>query len=130
MHSISPTRFHEEPEEMKYFGKAVLPIKSIDIKGVVLYVGTFSKIVFPGLRVGWIAGPRNAISVLSSTQHASCLAVNTLAQAVAERFCHRGELERYLRRIHRVYRRRMQVMLAGLERHLPPTVRWTRPTLQ
>ncbi len=114
-------------EEMKYFGKAVLPIKSMDARGLVLYVGTFSKVVFPGLRVGWIAAPREAVALLGSIQHASCLAANTLAQAVAERFCQRGELESHLRRIHRIYRRRMQTLLDGLERNVPPDVRWTRP---
>jgi len=114
-------------EEMKYFGRAVLPIKSMDCRGTVLYVGTFSKVVFPGLRVGWIAGPRQAIEMLASIQHASCLASNTLAQAAAERFCARGEMEAYLRRIHRVYRRRLQAMLDGLRRHLPAGIRWTRP---
>ena len=114
-------------EEMKYFGKAVLPIKSIDARGLVLYVGTFSKVVFPGLRVGWIAAPREAIALLTTVQYASCLATNTLAQAAADRFSRRGEFEAYLRRIHRIYRRRMQTMQHGLERHLPPEVRWTRP---
>lgn len=114
-------------EEMKYFGKAVLPIKSMDVNGLVLYVGTFSKVIFPGLRVGWIAAPQEAISLLTSIQHASSLAVNTLAQAIAERFTRRGEFELYLRRIHRVYRRRMQVMLAGLETYLPPSIKWSRP---
>lgn len=114
-------------EEMKYFGRAVQPIKSIDARGIVLYVGTFSKVVFPGLRVGWIAAPREAIALLTSIHHRSCLSANTLAQAATERFCHRGKFESYLRRIHRIYRGRMQAMLAGLERHMPPDVRWTRP---
>ena len=77
--------------------------------------------------MGWIAAPQAAVSVLSSIQHASSLAANTLAQAVAERCCRSGEFERYLRRVHRVYRRRMQAMLGGLERHLPASVQWTRP---
>ena len=115
-------------EEMKYFGKAVLPIKSMDSRGLVLYVGTFSKVVFPGLRVGWIAAHREAIAHLTRIQHVSCLAANTLAQAAAERFCNRGEFEAHLRRIHRAYRRRMETMLGALERHLPPTIRWTRPS--
>jgi DNA-binding transcriptional MocR family regulator len=114
-------------EEMKYFGRAVLPVKSIDRHGIVLYVGTFSKVVFPGFRVGWIAASREAIVRLTAIQHASNLAATTVAQAAAERFCRRGEFELYLRRIHRVYRRRMQAMLDGLEHHMPSGVRWTRP---
>jgi len=115
-------------EEMKYFGKAVLPIKSMDAKGLVFYIGSFSKIVFPGLRVGWIAAPEAVIYRLASIQHATCLAANTLAQAVADRFSRRGDFEAYLRRIHRIYRRRMQIMIEALGRHLPSDIEWTRPT--
>lgn len=114
-------------EEMKYSGRAVLPVKSMDSGGIVLYVGTFSKVVFPGFRVGWIAAHLQAIERLSAIQHASNLATTSVAQATAERFCRRGDFELHLRRIHRIYRRRMQALLDGLDRHLPPTVRWTRP---
>jgi len=115
-------------EEMKYFGQAVLPIKSMDSREIVLYVGTFSKVVFPGQRIGWIAAPREAIARMTDIKHASCIAGNTLAQAAAARFCIGGEFEAYLRRIHRVYRRRMQALLQGLERHMPDGVEWTRPS--
>lgn len=114
-------------EEMKYFGKAVLPIKSMDHRRLVLYVGTCSKVVFPGFRVGWIAADRTAIERLTSIQHVTSLAANTIAQATAARFFRRGEFESYLRRIHRVYRRRMQVLLDGLEEHLPSSIQWTQP---
>ena len=115
-------------EEMKYFGKAVLPIKSMDAAGLVLYVGSFSKIVFPGLRVGWIAAQSEVLDRLVKIQHATCLAANTLAQAAADQFSRRGVYESYLRRIHRIYRRRMRTMLGALGRHLPAEVEWTRPT--
>ncbi len=115
-------------EEMKYFGKAVLPIKSMDANGLVLYVGSFSKVVFPGLRIGWIAAPRAVVGRLASIQHATCLAANTLAQAAADRFSRGGDFEAYLRRIHRIYRRRMQTILEALGRRLPSGVEWTRPT--
>jgi DNA-binding transcriptional MocR family regulator len=115
-------------EEMKYFGQSVLPIKSMDSQGIVLYVGTFSKVIFPGQRIGWIAAPREAVARLNDIKHASCIAGNTLAQAAAAQFCTGGEFEAYLRRIHRVYRRRMQALLQGLERYMPDGVRWTRPS--
>ncbi len=115
-------------EDMKYFGKAVLPIKSMDANGVVLYVGTFSKVVFPGLRVGWIAAPREALARLVAVQRVSSLTGNSLAQAMVARFCSLGLYDAHLRRVHKVYRRRMQAMLKGLAEHMPPGVEWTQPT--
>jgi DNA-binding transcriptional MocR family regulator len=115
-------------EEMKYFGQAVLPVKSMDSEGIVIYVGTFSKVVFSGLRIGWIAAPREAIMRLKNIKHASCIAGNTLAEAAAARFCASGEFEAYLRRVHRIYRGRMQALLQGLDRHVPSGVKWTKPS--
>ncbi len=114
-------------EEMKYFGHAVLPIKSLDARGFVLYVGTFSKVSFPGLRIGWIAAPHRAIAALSAIQHTSILAPNTLTQAAVARLCTSGEFASHLRRIHRVYRRRMGVLLHSLESFLPKGLPWLRP---
>ena len=114
-------------EEMKYFGKAVLPIKSMDSRGVVIYVGTFSKVLFPGLRLGWVAAPPECSLRLVALQRASCIAGNTPAQAALDRFCELGLYEEHLRRIHKVYRARMQAALQGLREHLPPGVEWTQP---
>jgi DNA-binding transcriptional MocR family regulator len=114
-------------EEMKYTGQEVLPVKSMDSGGIVLYVGTLSKIMSPGLRVGWITAPRRAAAHLAGLLYASSLSGNTLAQATVAAFCSRGAFEAYLRRIHRVYRRRMGALLDSLEAHMPPRVRWTRP---
>jgi GntR family transcriptional regulator/MocR family aminotransferase len=114
-------------EEMKYFGMDVLPIKSMDARGIVLYLGTFSKVVFPGLRVGWVAAPREAIERLYAIQRLSSLAGNTLAQATAAHFCGSGGYEAYLRRAHKAYRKRMGAMIQGLRDHMPAGVEWTEP---
>lgn len=114
-------------EEMKYTGKMVLPVKSMDSRGIVLYVGTFSKVVFPGLRVGWIAAPRGAVRRLTDVLQITSISGNTMAQTVAARFCAEGGFDAHLRRIHRIYRGRMRALLAGLEAHLPSEVEWTRP---
>jgi DNA-binding transcriptional MocR family regulator len=114
-------------EEMKYFGNAVLPIKSMDLRGVVIYLGTFSKVVFPGLRIGWIAAPRECVDRLYAIQRASSLSGNNVAQAAAARFCGSGLYEMHLRRVHKVYRKRMHAMLQGLRERMPGGVEWTQP---
>jgi DNA-binding transcriptional MocR family regulator len=115
-------------EELKYFGKAVLPIKSMDSQGVVIYVGTFSKILFPGLRIGWIAADQECIQRLAPLQKASLVAGNLLDQAALHRFCALGHYDRHIKRMHRVYRRRMLVALKAMQAHLDPKkVEWTKP---
>jgi DNA-binding transcriptional MocR family regulator len=114
-------------EELKYLGAAALPIKSMDRLGQVLYLGTFSKVIFPGLRLGWLAVPPSAAAPLASLHRASCLSGVTLVQAAMARFCVSGGFEAHLRRVHRVYRHRMSALVRGLEAHLPSGVAWHRP---
>jgi DNA-binding transcriptional MocR family regulator len=114
-------------EEMKYSGLAVMPLKAVDSNGVVVYVGTFSKVIFPGLRIGWIVAPVKVVQHLADVVQATALSGNSLAQALAAHFCGSGEFEAYLRRIHRIYRGRMRALMQGLEAHLPEEVTWTRP---
>jgi DNA-binding transcriptional MocR family regulator len=106
-------------EELKYFGHAVLPIKSMDSKGVVIYLGTFSKVVFPGLRVGWIAAHPDCIERLLAISRVCWLSGNALTQAAVARFCDSGAYEEHIRRVHRAYRPRMRSLLDGLATHLP-----------
>ena len=115
-------------EDMKYFGRAVLPVKSMDTSGLVLYVGTFSKVVFPGLRVGSIAADTECIRRLAWLTRVGSLSGNTLAQAAVHRFCEAGRYDAYLRRLHAIYRRRMVTLLKGLAAHLPTgAAEWTQP---
>ncbi len=115
-------------EEMKYFGKAVLPIKSMDAHGLVIYVGTFSKVIFPGLRIGWIAADRACTRRLAMVNRFCALSGSTLDQAAMNRFCEAGHYDKYLRRLHATYRRRMQALLRGLRDHIPPgRATWSEP---
>ncbi len=115
-------------EELKCFGEAAPPIKALDGAGLTIYVGTFSKLVFPGLRVGWIAAPRPFIELVAPMLQASQLSVSTVSQLVAQQFCSGGDLDAHLRRVHRVYRRRMLALARGLAEHLPGAIERTRPT--
>ncbi len=115
-------------EELKYFGKSVLPIKSMDAGGAVIYAGTFSKLVFPGLRIGWLAAEGACIERLLAISRFTTLSSNAVSQAAVHRFCVAGAYEDHMRRVHRAYRKRMAVLLAALRRYLPARgVRWTEP---
>jgi len=115
-------------EEMKYFGKAILPVKSMDKGGVVIYVGTFSKVLFPGLRVGWIAADRSCIERLVPLKRASSLSGNHLTEAALEQFCRRGYYDLHIKRMHRLYRKRMMAALKSLEQNLSGfPVSWKPP---
>lgn len=116
-------------EEMKYFGRAVLPIKSMDRDGVVIYVGSFSKVLFPGIRVGWVAADAGCIRRLAEIRRATQLTGNPLIQAGLAEFCACGDYDAHIGRMHRAFRKRMQTALRQLRSELPDTaVRWTQPS--
>ena len=116
-------------EEMKYFGKAVLPIKSMDRSGAAVYIGTFSKILFPALRIGWIAADKACIERLIPIQKASIISGNVLDQAALNRFCRLGHYELHVKRMHRIYRKRMHCTMKAMQtRILDDRIRWTRPS--
>ena len=107
----------------------MLPIKSMDAHGQVIYVGTFSKVVFPGLRVGWIAADHECIRRLTIISRAVSLSGTTLAQAAVNHFCQSGRYDAYVRRIHATNRRRMVALMKGLATHLPrSSAEWTEPS--
>jgi len=114
-------------EDMKYFGKVPLPIKSIDEKNIVIYIGTFSKALFPGLRIGWITADKECIERMTAIKRFSDLSSGNLVQMVIYLFCKEGYYDLHLRRLHRIFRRRMQVALATIKECFPRAVTWTYP---
>ncbi len=116
-------------EEMKYFGKVALPIKSMDSKRVVVYLGTFSKVLFPGLRVGFIIADSECVERLTAVKRFTDLSTSAFVQAVLDDFCRQGHYGRHIRRMHRVFRKRMSTALEAVREHLPRAeVRWTEPS--
>lgn len=114
-------------EELDYAGPAALPIKSIDLHGIVLYLGTLSKLVYPGLRIGWIAAPRAAIAPLTALNRVTSLGGAVLNQAIAAQLLRSTAFDVHLRRVHRTYQRRLRSLFDGLAAHLPRGISWTRP---
>ncbi|MCL6580063.1 MAG: PLP-dependent aminotransferase family protein [Firmicutes bacterium] len=116
-------------EEMKYFGRAVLPLKSMDHRHTVIYSGTFSKVLFPGVRIGWVVAERRCVEYLVAIRRYSELSSNLVLQAAMEEFCRNGYYEAHVSRMHRVFRRRMRTALQALRRWMSPEwVTWPEPS--
>lgn len=115
-------------EEMKYFGREVMPIKSMDRRQVVIYCGTFSKVLFPGARIGWIAADRECVERLTAIRCYSELSSSMILHAGMHEFCLSGYYDRHISKMHRVFRKRMQTAVRVLHRHIKPGwAQWKEP---
>lgn len=114
--------------EFHYDGAPVLPLASADRSGVVAYVGTFSKVLAPGLRVGYIAAPPSLIqSVAAHRLYIDVQGDRVMEYALAT-LMEEGEVQRQIRRVRREYRQRRQVLAEALQRRLPDAFTFAIPS--
>jgi DNA-binding transcriptional MocR family regulator len=110
------------------WGKDRVPsLKALDRHGIVIQIDSYSKIAFPGLRVGWLAAPESVVERLRLVKQATDLHTDQLAQAAMAEFTRRGLLEKHVSRMRKVYAARLAAMEAALSKHMPDATSWTRP---
>jgi 2-aminoadipate transaminase len=108
-------------------GNALPSLRSLDTYGNVIQIDSFSKIAFPGLRVGWCIGAESAIERLRLVKLSTDLHTNQLSQAAIAEFMERGNLTRHIARSKKSYLSRLEVMEDTLEKHMPEGASWVRP---
>lgn len=125
--------------QLRYEGSHLPPLVKLDAEyhgcangervfsGSVLYLGTLSKVLAPGLRLGWVVAPAQVIAKLVQLKQGTDLHTSTFTQMLAHEAARGGFLDRHVPVIRRVYSGRRDAMLAAMEAHFPPGVRWTRP---
>lgn len=113
--------------KLRFEGEDQRHIKVFDEAGHVIYLGSFSKILTPGFRLGWIVGERELIRKLTIAKQATDLCSTTFGQKVIIEFLNGGHLEEHLSRLREVYRSRRDAMLQSLEQFTPPGTAWTKP---
>lgn len=121
--------------ELRYSGKDQPSLISMDavkrgvsgVEGNVIYLGTFSKILAPGLRIGWIVANDVIIDKLVQMKQSADLHSSTLSQYIAYEVSRDGFLETHIEKLREVYRQRRDVMLDALETYFPAEVKWRKP---
>ncbi|MEM8604444.1 MAG: PLP-dependent aminotransferase family protein [Cyanobacteria bacterium P01_H01_bin.121] len=104
--------------EYRYGERPIPALQGLDPHQVVLYIGTFSKVLFPALRIGYLVLPPSLVSVFVEAKRLSDRHQPTVDQAVLAEFIQQGYLERHLRRMRNLYTQRRQVLVNALQTHL------------
>ncbi|MGH9720468.1 MAG: PLP-dependent aminotransferase family protein [Bryobacteraceae bacterium] len=113
--------------ELRYEGEDIATLKELDDTGHTVRLRSFSKIAFPGLRVGWASGPQPLIARMIEAKHLADLHTDQLSQAVLLRFAESGRLDAHRRRVLKSGAVRLHTVLTACRRHLPAGSEFTRP---
>ncbi|MDB6109360.1 MAG: PLP-dependent aminotransferase family protein [Pedosphaera sp.] len=121
--------------ELRYQGDSLPSLLELDARlaspggpeNNVIYVGTFSKVLAPGLRVGWVVAPEEVVDKLVQAKQASDLHTSTLSQHIIYELVRNHLLEEQIPLLRHAYRERRDAMLSALEKHFPRGTTWTKP---
>jgi 2-aminoadipate transaminase len=113
--------------ELRFRGEHLPSLASLDDEGVVVSLGSFSKVLAPGLRIGWLVAPRDILRAVTVVKQAADLHTATVSQRATARLLTSFDFNAHLERLRVIYGERCQAMLESLERHMPAGTRWTQP---
>lgn len=105
--------------EFRYSGRPVTALQGLDTGGIVVYIGTFSKVLSPGLRLGYVVLPPGLLSPFIAAKRLADRHTPALEQRALADFILEGHFERHLRRLRILYRGRQQTLIEALRRDLP-----------
>ncbi len=104
------------------------PIKSIDPEGIdICYTGSFSKILGPGLRLGWLLAPESIWEKCELIKQSADACSPSFSQVIADAFIRSGKIDSYIASVRQEYKRRAACMTEALRKHLPDYVKWNEP---
>ena len=113
--------------ELRFAGETVPTIKSLDTEGLVIYSGSFSKVLSPGIRVGFLSAPSAIISKVVVAKQVNDVHTNILSQILCYRFLKEYDFDEHLSKLRTMYRHKCDLMLEQIEKEFAPCVSHTKP---
>ncbi|UCC38702.1 MAG: PLP-dependent aminotransferase family protein [Candidatus Aminicenantes bacterium] len=118
----------DDPYSKLYYERIPpLSLKALDKHNNVIYLGTFSKILFPGLRIGWIVAAKPVIKQLMPVKRLVDLHSNTLEQHAFYEYCNQGLLEKHLQKVRKIYAKKRDLTIAALKKCCSNLIDWNKP---
>lgn len=112
--------------ELRYFGENVPAIKSLDTDGIVMYAGSFSKVISPGMRVGWCVAPNPVIQKMVVCKQGQDVHTNMWSQIVIHEYVTKYDFEEHLNYLRELYRKKARFMMDLLDEHLAPYITYDK----
>ena len=113
--------------ELRYEGEILPSLKSLDTKGLVMFLGTFSKIFTPGLRLGWVAAEHELLQKFVQIKQSADLHTSNFDQGVVDAYIDNYDLDAHVKEIVALYKHRRDVILKAMEENFPAGCEWTHP---
>lgn len=113
--------------DLRYEGEPIPPLKAMDTRGLVVYMGSFSKTLSPGIRLGWILAAPELLQKFNTAKQGADLQASTIMQMVVNTYLEDYDLDENIRKLNALYHKRRDLMLSLLEQEFPKGSSWTHP---
>lgn len=113
--------------DLRFAGEDIVPVKSMDKESRVIYSGTFSKILAPGLRVGYACGPKEIIQKMVICKQVADVHTTIWSQVVCYKFMQQVDINKHFEYLREIYRKKFALMIEGIEKHFSKKITYTKP---
>ncbi len=113
--------------ELRFAGEEIPTIKSLDKDGIVVYSGSYSKVLSAGMRIGFICGPETVVTKMVVAKQVEDVHTNLFFQMLCHRYISECDIDKHIAGIRALYKRKCELMLSELDKKMPDCVKYTRP---